>query len=97
MLLSRFMRAGGMSCHQVGKVLQSYLDSELNESTAQKVMAHLELCRRCGMQAEMYEEIKRALAARTTPVPDDAVERLREFSDKLMQGEIDSTVIDDEQ
>ena len=50
-----------MSCHQVGQVLQSYLDNELDDDAARKVAAHLEDCRRCGLEAETYEALKASL------------------------------------
>ncbi len=54
-----------MSCRQVGKVLQTYLDDELDDDTARKVAAHLEDCRRCGLEAETYEALKESLWPRS--------------------------------
>lgn len=50
------------NCMQVRRVLQSYLDGEVDELTARRVGRHLEHCRRCGLNAETYEAIKEAPA-----------------------------------
>ena len=68
--------------HQVAKVLQGYLDGEVDPATAHMVHEHLEVCRRCGPEASTYRAIKTASPmAHATPVPlevdPQAVERLR--------------------
>ena len=76
------------TCRDVGRVLQSYLDDELDEHRAAKVSAHLEHCLRCGMEVKTYTHIKDALvrvAAEGEVHPEDrlAIERLRRFADTL--------------
>ena len=78
-----------MSCHQVGKVLQSYLDDELDDDAARKVAAHLEDCRRCGLEAETYDALKASLQRGPAGLADEPVTRLREFGERLARGEID--------
>lgn len=81
-----------MSCHQVGQVLQRYLDNELDDVAARKVAAHLEDCRRCGLEAETYEALKASLQrgpAGLAGLGDEPVTRLREFGERLARGEID--------
>ncbi|NUQ98647.1 MAG: zf-HC2 domain-containing protein [Streptomyces sp.] len=73
-----------MNCMQVGRVLQAYLDGETDEVTARRVAAHLEDCRRCGLRADAYQEIKNALTRRAQPDA-AAVERLRGFAQGLLQ------------
>lgn len=73
-----------INCHQVGRRLQRYLDGELDELTARRIMHHLEDCRRCGMEAAAYTAIKASLAGRAD-VHDDAVARLREFAERLLR------------
>lgn len=75
------------SCMEVARVLQAYLDGEVDERTTRRVRRHLELCRRCGLEASTYVEIKRAVADRQQPVPEDARDRLRRFAEGLMQEE----------
>lgn len=78
---------GMMSCHQVGEVLQEFLDGHLDDERARRIEAHLEECRRCGMEAEAYERIKASLAASRPDLPAESVERLREFGERLARGE----------
>lgn len=78
---------GELSCKEVGRVLQTYLDGELDELRAQKVAQHLEDCLRCGMTAETYADIKRALRRSAGAVPEETLERLRAFGDQLVDGD----------
>lgn len=72
------------TCREVGRVLQSYLDGQTDEFTAQRVRAHLDACRRCGMEANVYAELKHALARHTPTVDAAIVERVRAFSRDLV-------------
>lgn len=76
-----------LDCHAVGELLQQYLDHEIDEDRAWLIAAHLEDCRRCGLEAETYEQIKQTLAAQRTDVPEESVARLREFGRGLIRGE----------
>lgn len=72
-----------LSCHEVGKVLQRYLDDHVDELTAEKVAEHLEDCRRCGLELTVYTEIKASLARQSPQVPETALDRLRRFGEQL--------------
>lgn len=85
--LRRRRMAMRMSCAEVGAVLQQYLDGELDQSTSPLVEAHLELCRRCGLEASIYADVKEALAGQGD-LPEDSVRRLREFGERIAHGEI---------
>ncbi len=74
------------SCMQVMRVLQSYLDGHTDEVTARRVANHLDACRRCGLEAATYREIKASLSRRATAPDHDAVERLRAFGTALATG-----------
>jgi anti-sigma factor RsiW len=63
--------------------LQTYLDSALDETSAHRVAAHLEDCRRCGLEAQVYREIKVALAGGRPPVDAELLERIRHFGEHL--------------
>ena len=76
-----------MSCAEVGEVLQQYLDGELDAATTPLVDAHLEMCRRCGLEASIYSDVKDALAEQGE-LPEDSVRRLREFGERIAHGEI---------
>ena len=72
------------SCMEVARRLHAYLDGEIDEVTARRIARHLEVCRRCGLEASTYNEIKRSLARRGELVPDDALERLRRFGEDVV-------------
>lgn len=71
------------SCREVGRVLQNYLDSEMDPEWAARVGEHLEACKDCGLEEETYREIKSSLGRQQPSANDDAVARLREFGRSL--------------
>lgn len=83
----RSMRQDPMDCARVGEVLQSYLDGELDDDTAPLVAEHLEMCRRCGLEASVYTDVRDALANRVAP-PEESVDRLRDFGVRIAHGDI---------
>lgn len=85
MRLTRWLRRrhDELRCKEVARVLQTHIDGELDAATAAKVSAHLESCRRCGMEASTYHDLKDSLTRLSEPVDPDAVERLRAFVDDL--------------
>jgi anti-sigma factor RsiW len=68
------------SCMQVMGVLQAYLDGQTDQMTARRVANHLDACRRCGLEAATYREIKAALSRAGAPLDASAVERIRSFA-----------------
>lgn len=76
-------RKAEVDCREVGKVLQSYLDNDVDEDFAAKIAVHLEDCKHCGLEAETYQQIKTSLAAKMPAVDPDAVERLRAFGAEI--------------
>lgn len=72
-----------LTCPEVARLLQRYLDGEIDDLRAQRISRHLEDCRRCGMKAETYSAIKRSLREKRPSVPADAIERLRAFGEHL--------------
>lgn len=83
-----WMRTAGEECARTAKVLHHYLDGELDDEATAFVARHLEACRRCGLDAETYLEIRCALQRHLRP-PNDVVNRLREFSENLVSEERD--------
>jgi hypothetical protein len=74
-----------LSCPEVGRLLQRFLDDELADPNAVDAIAgHLDDCGRCGLEAETYTRIKAALAARRPDLPPETVQRLREFGAGLI-------------
>ncbi|MFO7592091.1 MAG: zf-HC2 domain-containing protein [Acidimicrobiia bacterium] len=84
----RIPRFSGMTsmreCRKVGKVLQAYLDGQVDDVTVQRVSHHLEACRRCGLEVTVYEELKQALARRAPALDPSAVERVSSFGRALV-------------
>jgi hypothetical protein len=76
-----------LSCRQVGKLLQRYLDDAVDELTARRIAHHLEDCRRCGLELDTYLAIKASLARRGATLPVDAMHRLQDFGQRLAAGE----------
>lgn len=82
--LRRGRRDSGMaSCREVARVMQRYLDREIDEHTAKRVARHLEVCHRCGLESATYQEIKRSLHRRASTIPPAALERLQTFGEQL--------------
>lgn len=71
------------SCLQATRALQRYLDGELDEVNANRISRHLDICRRCGLEADTYAEIKKAVARRAEHVPTQSVRRLEDFARDL--------------
>lgn len=82
-----------MTCRRVGEALQAYLDREIDELTTLRIAHHLEGCRRCGMELDVYTQIKASLQRRGADVETEAVDRLRSFSRQLTS--VPRSLIDD--
>ena len=84
---------GSIGCTRTLLKLQEYLDGDLDEVTAEKILGHLDACERCGLRAEAYTAIKESLARRRSRDDDEVgpmVNRLRDFAGSLMtQGPAD--------
>ncbi len=74
-----------LGCHDVARVVQHYLDGELDQRTAREVAAHLDDCHRCGLEASTYRELKQRLSGLAGPVDQAALGRLRAFVDELTE------------
>lgn len=72
------------SCMHALRVMQRHLDGELDAATSGRVDRHLELCRRCGLEADAYLSIKQALTSGDHgPALAAAVGRLEAFAHEL--------------
>jgi anti-sigma factor RsiW len=76
-----------MSCAEVGKWLQHHLDGELDEGRSTRLVAHLDDCRRCGLEAETYARIKHSLVDSRSSLPEESLARLRDFGARLARGD----------
>ncbi len=76
-------RTDEASCREVSRVLQAYLDGQVDELSARRVTRHLEACRRCGLEAEVYARIKDAVSRMDRDVSSLPLARLRDFARRL--------------
>ena len=86
MIRRRLLRRASteVNCREVGRVLQSYLDNDVESDFAEKIAAHLEKCKDCGLEYETYSRIKDSLAGMDNQALDaDAIARLRAFGRDL--------------
>ncbi len=74
---------GSMSCGDVLKVIQSYIDGEIDADTARKVAAHLDQCHPCTDEEHLYAQIKASLARRRRQVDMDVLEQLMSYGERL--------------
>lgn len=81
--LQRLGLAKGMSCSQVEAVLQQYLDEELDPAEVPKVLAHLEKCKDCGLEADLYNRIRGSLLQHQQAPDADSMARIRAMAHEL--------------
>jgi hypothetical protein len=74
-----------MECMRIRRVLQSFLDGELDDAQREWVAAHLEACRRCGLDAATYESLRTRLSgfSQSADADREAIARLERFVDRL--------------
>jgi anti-sigma factor RsiW len=72
-----------VECRRVKPLLQAYLDGEIDERDAVRVSTHLDACRRCGLAAETFRQIKASLSRLGDEPNRDSVQRLERFVDEL--------------
>lgn len=79
----RRVGTGDISCREVGRVLQAYLDGYVEQPEAAQLDAHFAHCRDCGLEIEVYRELKQSLRRTGPEVPPDVMDRLRSFAAEL--------------
>lgn len=72
-------------CRKVGALMQSHLDGVLPPDVTRRLHAHLEACRRCGLEADTYRALIEAVGGLTPAADPEAVQRLKQFVDQLEQ------------
>ena len=73
-----------LSCRQVGRLLQAYLDGQLHDARTVLVADHLDACLRCGLEASSYRWLKAELACLAPSDDERQLGRLRAFADELI-------------
>ena len=74
---------GAPSCDEIMKVLQAYLDGEVDVHTARKVAGHLEDCAACSHESAVYERITASLSNRRREIDPEIRAALEAFSRDL--------------
>ena len=84
-IAGRFRRGGSgeLSCRQVGPVLQAYMDGYVEQPEAGRLEAHFARCRDCGVEIEVYRQLKQSLRRTGPEVPSAVMDRLRRFATQL--------------
>jgi anti-sigma factor RsiW len=77
------------SCLEATRMLHAYLDGHVDERSAHRVGRHLEVCRRCGLEAATYMQIKNSLRRQQAAAPAGAVQRLTELAARLTDADLD--------
>ncbi|MEX2532808.1 MAG: zf-HC2 domain-containing protein [Nitriliruptoraceae bacterium] len=72
-------------CHEVGAVLQAYLDGELGPQDAELVTAHLAHCERCQIESVTVERVVEAIRQQRPDLDAEPIDRLTGFVDRLMR------------
>jgi anti-sigma factor RsiW len=73
-----------LTCRQVGRLLQAYLDDELRDTRAVLIANHLDACLRCGLEAGTYRWLKAHLAGLDHGEDARQLDHLRDFADQLI-------------
>ena len=75
------------SCIGAIKHLQAAIDGELDPDLQARVLAHLEACLSCGMQAQTYREIKMSiLRANGSDLDPGVISDLERFARQIDSG-----------
>jgi anti-sigma factor RsiW len=72
-----------LECRRIKPLLQTYLDGQIREEEAVRVSTHLDACRRCGLAAETYRQIKAGLSRLAEEPDPETMQRLERFVDHL--------------
>lgn len=74
-----------LSCAEIGTVLQGYLDGELDPADMPAIQQHLDACRDCGLEADMFDRIKSSLTSHRLHTDTGALARLQAFANELVE------------
>ena len=78
---------GRLTCGETLELLQQHLDGELPVEQARRVAEHLDHCRMCDEESDIYRQIKHAILT-SGDVDPAVVLRLERFSERVGKGEI---------
>jgi len=70
-------------CHEVARVLQSFLDGELGPEDAEKVAAHLALCEPCNIESSTIDAVRDAIRTQRPDIEAQELSRMERFVDDI--------------
>lgn len=73
-----------ISCREFGRLLQRYLDDMLDVDAARRVEHHMHMCDDCGVEAETYQALRRALRD-SGAVSQESLSRLRDVASRIAE------------
>ncbi len=72
-----------MGCREVGRLLQPFLDDEIDDPRVVDVADHVDACLGCGMEADAYRWLKAAIAGVARADDPRQLQRLQVFAEAL--------------
>ena len=72
-------------CHEVARVLQSFLDGELGPEDTEKVAGHLALCEPCDIESTTIDAVRDAIRIQRPDIDAEDLSRLERFVDEIDQ------------
>jgi len=74
-------RGQSVDCPEVMRWLQAYIDAEVPDAARARLIAsHLDACGGCGLEAETFKELKKALYRMDPQVDVVRLQRLKNFA-----------------
>ncbi len=73
-------------CRRATRLLQDHLDGRLDPAATVIMWEHLDGCRECGLEAEVYVRLQESLA-RGRSAPEESVRRLEDFAARLVDSD----------
>ncbi len=74
------------ACAEVLDALHAYLDAEIDDAGLASIDAHLDACRRCGLEIDTYRRLKDAVRSTGNGLDPTVLTRLRRFAAELPRG-----------
>lgn len=74
-------------CREIERLLQDFMDGELDIHETKYLLQHLEACRRCGLKAAIYRDVKESLVRQRRALSADTRAQLHTFLDELDVGQ----------
>lgn len=76
-----------MDCKAVARLVQAFLDGEVDDPRAVEIADHLDECLACGLEADAYRWLKAAVAGIARADDPRQLERVHAFAEALVSGD----------